>query len=639
MKFSITGATFLLVGASAVGVFAADTTGNNLVLNGSDTLFEVTSDVLSKCDGTQITAGSVTGDGLTYQGGGSGVGEAQMQNDLQEVAPMSRALGNVFCGVTLGAHGDISNAAHELMIGLDGIAVVANTNTTCTGNGISQTGNFSVTVGGDGVTPATNCPGCAAGTNTYTFANSLDPLKIVYGGRTSDGTVNCAGDVRKSLVKQWHKIFSNTSCGTTTCDSAGLTHAWRRADLSGTTDAFQGLTGLKTGNFAIGTLPLCVSGQTKGCVPAGASAKTNPFCNSADLQHAGTTADPFGSSNGGKSDYSDNDPIRVPCNAKDDVCNANGQLGLLLPVAQGDTSVVLDSDNYPTTACLPGAFELQDTTFGANVPCPGGPQFLGECFQPYRLDASNNQKYDCFTTASASAFGTDSGTDGRVWNLPMKKDDGQGHLAAYVRDANRNLMINNFFRIHLAHAASYACGQFTTQAACVAGTNCTWNATASVCVGGPTCTKPSDTEQIGCLVNADPCSIGYAGREAVPSGQTINQALLINGLPPTSANIAKLLTAPGTQYALSRRLYFASLVGFNNTVGGERQMAKCFGNNPGIEAIMAARNFVPLSPTIDPGLAGVQCLNPGAAGGPSACTNTGATNTNCTSIDIISGTP
>jgi ABC-type phosphate transport system substrate-binding protein len=620
MKFSIAGATFLLVGASAAAVYAGtDTNGDGLVLNGSDTLFEVTTDILTQCGGT-ITAGNLTGHGITYQGGGSGVGEAQMQNDNQEISPMSRALNNVFCAknVTVGATvTDVTNTAQDLMIGLDGVAVVANTASSCAGNGVARTNSFPVTAGGDGVTPPTSCPGCTG--SNYTIANSLDALKIIYGGRTSDGTVNCASDVRKSLVKQWHQIFTNTSCGSTTCNSRGLTHAWRRSDLSGTTDAFQGLTGLKTGAFAIGTLPLCTGGKTKGCVPAAASATLNPFCNAADIN-----VSPMVPSNGGKGDYSDKDPIRTPCGTRDNVCETDGTLGLVLPIVQGDTTIVTDSDNYPTHACDPGSFDLQDNTL--NLPCPGGPTFLGECFQPYYIDGTGAQNFSCFTSASAAAFGTDSGVDGRVWNLAIKKNDGQGHLAAYLKDANLNVMQGSFFRIHQSTIANYA----------TAGT--------------PTCTANNDTQQIGCLVNADPCSIGYAGREAVPTSSPLNQALLVNGIAPTNANIAKLLSDPTNVYPLSRRLFFASLVGFDHlhtasggAGGGELEMSKCFGNNPGIASILSAHNFVPLVPSVDPTFAGVKCLNPGATGGPAACTlnasGGAATNTNCSTLpaSIING--
>jgi ABC-type phosphate transport system substrate-binding protein len=669
MKVSITGATFLLVSASTAAVFAV-TSGDNLVLNGSDTLFEVTQDVLTRCDGMTMGLGNSQGHGLDYEGGGSGVGENQMSTGAQEISPMSRALGNVFCGKSVGGT-DVTTTAQDMMIGLDGIAIVANQTTSCLGNGVAQTTNFPVFAGGAtapicatftsqttctnagctwdtvgltcGVgTAVNNCTGCGSGTNTYTFADSLDALKIIYGGRTHDGTVNCASDVRKSLVNSWHSLFQS-ACADTHC--VALTHAWRRADLSGTTDAFQGLVGIKSGSFAIGTLPTCklpptTTGQ-KGCVPQltgvgtnvpsssaqqsvskNESRTTNPFCNSPDLQ-----VSPFAFSNGGKSDYADSDPIRTKCTSRDDICAADGKLGLVTVVLQSDVANIQPSDNYPTHICQSGAFELVDPNMGTAAFCPAGPLFLGKCFEPYYLDSMGNHAYDCMSSAGFASFGAPSSTDGRVYNTMFKKADTLGHPAAILKDSNQNFMTGTYYRIHQNHASTTAnaCSAFTGTGSstditnCTSHPGCTWNTTTVTCTGNwPTCTAASDTEEIGCLVNADPCSIGYAGREAVPSSGALNQALLVNGISPTDANVAKLLTG-GAKYPLSRRLFFASLLGFPAVPGGEKQMAMCFGNNPGIETIMTGRHFVPLSPLVDSALTGVQCLNPGDAGGPAIC--------------------
>ena len=57
---------WMLLGAGAVAVSADDTTGSNLALLGSDTLLQVTRDVLTACDGTVHygtlpSSGNVTG--------------------------------------------------------------------------------------------------------------------------------------------------------------------------------------------------------------------------------------------------------------------------------------------------------------------------------------------------------------------------------------------------------------------------------------------------------------------------------------------------------------------------------------------------------------------------------------------------
>src|ERR1700759_2952285 len=91
MRTSIVGAAFLLVGAGAGTVTALNTTGNNLQLNGSDTLFDVTTDGIAAC---KLQFSNFAANKISYKGGGSGVGAAQMQGQVQKVAPMSRALKN-----------------------------------------------------------------------------------------------------------------------------------------------------------------------------------------------------------------------------------------------------------------------------------------------------------------------------------------------------------------------------------------------------------------------------------------------------------------------------------------------------------------------------------------------------------------
>ncbi len=91
MRTSIASAAFLLVGAGAATLAAVDTTGSNIALNGSDTLFDVTRSVITSC-ATQFS--DFASQNITYLGGGSGVGAGQMDTNAQQVSPMSRALKN-----------------------------------------------------------------------------------------------------------------------------------------------------------------------------------------------------------------------------------------------------------------------------------------------------------------------------------------------------------------------------------------------------------------------------------------------------------------------------------------------------------------------------------------------------------------
>ena len=126
------------------------------------------------------------------------------------------------------------------------------------------------------------------------------------------------------------------------------------------------------------------------------------------------------------------------------------------------------------------------------------------------------------------------------------------------------------------------------------------------------------------LTDSDPCSIGYAGREAaksypglgtpaVPPSEPL-KALAVNGTPPfTPASVSpdpdlalkNLLQPAGTTpfYSLARRLYFSTLYGFGNLKGGESELAQVLtGNNAIVGPAMASHGFVAV-----PG--GVQCLD------------------------------
>jgi ABC-type phosphate transport system substrate-binding protein len=604
MRTSIATATFLLLGAGATAV-GAMTSGDNLALNGSDTLFNVTQKVMMLCNGTSGPSnGNIGGHNLSYLGGGSGAGAANMDAQTQEMAPMSRALkGSEYCNAA--ANGNTpaittQGTTNALLIGLDGVSIMANSANACSGD-VAQSGRQFQYTGTDNAT------------HTYTINSSLDVLRLVYGGTDSGGTFTgnygCAGPIRKALVANWNNIF-NANCGTAkncpaeytingnvTDVTSGLTHAWRRSDLSGTTDVFVTLVGF--GSRKIGSNPIVA--------PAPA---VNPFCNSKDANGGPATI-------GGASDYADNDPIRVTCDDNDLVCGKDNNLGLVLPILLPDVASA-PTDTYPVVDCDPGACALSDPEDGGSLPCPrGGPRKLGRCYQPYHLQGTV-KNFQCRASLLQSCFG-DQGVDGRAYNQPLKHVDGS-EGAAYVSDSNNNLMAGSFFRIHQTHGSTY-------------GTAAT------------TCGFSDDTQQIGCLVNADPCSIGYAGREA--DAQAGNQALSLNGIlpkdpvghpadpdfyienlvtggaacatdadctvaPKTKCALVNPTTNPVTKgqcfdptklpYPIARRLYVASLVGFGNLPGGEKQLGLCFADYNIVKPAISMNNFVQNPP-------GIQCLD------------------------------
>ena len=69
------------------------------------------------------------------------------------------------------------------------------------------------------------------------------------------------------------------------------------------------------------------------------------------------------------------------------------------------------------------------------------------------------------------------------------------------------------------------------------------NSTGLATTTGP-CVDNDDTSQIGCLVKASPCSVGYAGREAAdPAAPFDNVALRLTGIQATTPNIKNLRRA------------------------------------------------------------------------------------------------
>jgi hypothetical protein len=703
------GAVLLLSATGAASVAALDTTGNSVALNGSDTLHDVAVDVLNSCPTALLT------DGTSYEGGGSGVGVAQMAANLQQVSPMSRALASgelcsqasvaaVYtapCNAPCAGHTDMtscnadsrcfwasgkgcsstqttcnsvvltprecgwngsscvacstfttqssclasqvqgatvcawngtscaidanlsSHLAASLLIGLDGVSVLANTTNACTTSSQNGFGASSMSVTSDGTAsgvPVTNCAGCDGGTATYRFGDAFDALKLLYFGLHHDGpttpTYDCASPARRTLIRQWRYVFS-TDCpaGDAACPN-GITHAWRPGDLTGTAEALISI-------LAGGDLP------NKGSASVGigtppkttpATLKMNPFCNSADATSA---LSPPPTSNAGASDYVDDDPLRTNCASNtgtgasavgDDVCEGfrtptstlkfRGDLGIVLPVVLPDTTSTRADEVYNSIAgthactgsCTPVSVIKSNQSTG--IPCPDGTANIGgQCLMPF-TPTSNGNDPRCYATNTNKCADTSGSPDGRMYNLPVvvpttdvPQAQRGGNPFQFAVDTFLKPVRGAFYRIHETHKAIASAG---------------------------TCLEDDATSQIGCLVDSDPCSVGFAGREAAatfPGGSAVvNKALLIKGVSPFAsgadpdANIEALYTGSGTLYPLSRRLYVSTYYGFSQLKGGESALASCFMNDTLTSSVIATHNFVRI-PAAGAKPAGVQCLD------------------------------
>jgi len=124
-------------------------------------------------------------------------------------------------------------------------------------------------------------------------------------------------------------------------------------------------------------------------------------------------------------------------------------------------------------------------------------------------------------------------------------------------------------------------------------------------VGGAaaTCQLGSATDTIGCLVQASPCSIGYAGRGALQiavNGVQGAIGLKNDGVDPQVTCIRNLISNPtfpatGSLYPLARRLFINTIKGFDAVTGDERKMAVCFANRAITDNIVINRDFITLS--------------------------------------------
>jgi hypothetical protein len=596
MRTTIATATFVLFGAGAAAVGA-------LNMQGSDTLKRMTTDIINNhCPAAA---------GITYVGGGSGTGAFGMLGGTQQVSPMSRKVNAAECPVAPG------NANYNgFVAAFDALSIAHDSATAPTSDAacaLTNSGTITIDPTLNGVTGLqcpksdnSECPG-----NVYTIQGWQDVLRIIYADNSTSpgGVVNksgdCNSDLRWSLVNNWGKLFAGTcnpATGGAAC--AQLKHAFRRDDLSGTTDAFLSLLGLQGVNSAS-----LIDGQVY-------VSWNNPFCNGGkdttlhDTAHGGsntvtnkrfvldrtdTTGDASSIPNVGSADctalgnlakcqpvdhfgdhfatYLDNDPIRRSCTGDgnadstldvrdgpgaadhgEQVCGAKGNLGIVLVVSPADNLTA--AENYPTASCSEGFFKFVK---GPDLPygCPNGTKTLfGSCYTPaIRVGSTTTvQTYQCLNELDNTPVFSPPGTDGRVYNLHVHKATGQLQL-----NGDGLPVIGAWNRLHSTASITGAAGTF--------------------------CAALSDaTDQIGCLVHASPCSIGFAGHSVDQIAGA--DAFLVNGFAPTQANVEFQITGtnPGTaagKYPLARKLYFNSLGGLKNATGAELGLAKCYADDSG----------------------------------------------------------
>jgi hypothetical protein len=404
------------------------------------------------------------------------------------------------------------------------------------------------------------------------------------------------------------------------------------SDLDGASDALISILNVPAGTATNGKgAGVAVGIGTLSTIVVGRAQRSNPFCNSADA-NSGT---PATSSYGGVADLQDLDPVRTLCGTSvpqgETACEATanfalagsgnrGDLGIVLPITLPRGGAVTSTiDLYPTTACSTSC-TLVAVSSGSHIPtgfkCPGGGSTIaGACYMPYFNNAGDLDPR-CITSRATRCVGSAGAVDGRSYNLPVIVPSSRftgGNLAPlhgskeyqFAVDSNLRIFNKSFFRIH----------ETTTSPLYSAGIGSETGTTGL-------CTENEDTRQIGCLADAEPCSVGFAAREAArgypglagtpptPTEQPL-KALAVNGTPPFTPDsvaipivghsdpdlaVRNLRTAgtPSPLYPLARRLYVNTIYGFVSLLNGERELAECFGADSIVSPAMLAHDYVPI---------------------------------------------
>jgi hypothetical protein len=393
--------------------------------------------------------------------------------------------------------------------------------------------------------------------NTFGFTSWRDVLALVYGGQdNSTGTVDCGSTKRASVVNNWANLFQSACTNAEpTCNDAThagkLWHAFRPDDGSSVAQVFAALLGLSPSASAtavngFGTSPYCnamnwdTSSGNANCSAGPAKQFVGPggVGDGTGTGHRVPPPGSYGAVPSGQqpfvfpTSYQDNDPIRRPCignasagRAAEDVCNGDGNLGVVLPVPALD--FIPESNpglvSYPSTvqcaggqsagafpkvfACAPRG----NGTFMANAPCPNGDMpFAFGCFIPVGNGPSGPTS-QCIATKSEFPtlcnIGPCSG-DGRVYNLHAYDGTAAGAIGYLTVPISQpppkptqNLRFTGAFaRIHQRE---------------------------TIPVGLTACQNGAADLQIGCLVDADRCTLGLGDNAAKNTG---NVFLSIN--PP-----------------------------------------------------------------------------------------------------------
>ncbi len=312
----------------------------------------------------------------------------------------------------------------------------------------------------------------------------------------------------------------------------------------------------------------------------------------------------------------DNDPIRRPClgtttgnpnRPAEEVCNTDGKLGLVVSMPPSDFIPDTSSGatsyatpvQYPTAgassfgvgalplpifSCAPA---VQGTTPRVhNGECPDGDTTYGAGLCQAPTNGTTTQVETGFGQLPISITGR-SGTlappnsslplDGRVYNWYLYDGTNTDGAVSYMQQTLfTTTLINN----------GATTSSVTTAKVGFAGGAYRIHQVATIFQQGSKpagiigCQMQSIGDQMGCLVQADPCSIAYEGddgktwngRTTDPNGAgtspagTVTDAFRVGGMYPNTATVQAFGSTSGGQleYPLARKIYYNTAIGFGN---------------------------------------------------------------------------
>jgi hypothetical protein len=298
----------------------------------------------------------------------------------------------------------------------------------------------------------------------------------------------------------------------------------------------------------------------------------------------------------------DNDPIRrtcagagnVPTSPAEDVCSNSGDLGLMLPMndvpENGGTNGSTNADRYNATRCSGNAItsvaapEVYDAVTQARITCARGAlcpagdvcTTTGACLAPTGPGANPQCLANKVTYAGLpvsprrvpQVHATAPNFDKRAYNQHLYKQVGAAGGYQFNAFGIPFQVTGAYYRIHTNHSL----------------------APGSDAGAPPTCQQPDIADQIGCLVQASPCSIGFGG-SATPV-RTGAAALKVHLLDPTPSCIQSL------GYPLWTKLYLNSVAGFAQVTGQELALVQCAADPNVMSTSLVDNSLIPLANVI-----------------------------------------